>query len=887
MNKNKKLFLIDTSAYFYRAFFAIPYLSSPDGLPTNALYGITTMLLKLLKEHQPEYLAAILDRPEPTFRHKIYSEYKANREKMPDNLALQIPYIKDIIRALNIPAIEKQGYEADDIIGTLARQAEKDSIDAVIISGDKDMCQLVSHGITILDTSKSAVVDSEAVKEKYGIGPEKIIDFLGLTGDSSDNVPGVPGIGPKTAQSLITQFGSMDGIYENLDSITKKKLKESLIQFKEQAYLSRRLVTIDTGVSLGTTWKELLAASPNQNELRDLYVKFGFKRLLKDSSPEKQVAKTYTLLTDMDKIKELFATLKKHGFFALDLETTSADPMLAEIVGISFAFRNNESFYIPVAHENLSDQPNKQQVFSELKLLLEDDSVKKSGHNIKYEYILFKRQGIELKGVCFDTMIASYVLNPTKYRHNLDAVSLDYLNYQTTSYKDVVGTGKKALRFDQVPIQKAKDYACEDSDITFLLSKKLLPLLKQENSEELYSHIEMPLFEILARMEMTGVTIDTNHLNNLSEEFGNKLDTIEEKIYSIAETEFNINSPKQLAEILFEKLGLPVQKKTKTGRSTNIDTLNALAKIHPLPEQILSYRGLAKLKSTYIDNMPALVNPATDRIHTSYNQTVTATGRLSSSNPNLQNIPIRSEEGIRIREAFICKPGWKLLSADYSQIELRVLAHLSGDEILINSFLNNEDVHSRTASEIWDVELQDVTSRMRSDAKVINFGVIYGMSSFGLGKELDIAPGAAQTYIDDYFTKHHMVRSYLDSVLKKAQTNGYVTTLMNRRRYLPDITSGNAATRKFTERTAINAPVQGTAADLIKIAMIRIDSELQAQNLQSKMIMQVHDELVFEAPDQEKELLGALVKKEMENVLKMKIPLKVDMCWGNNWREAH
>lgn len=890
MNENNKLFLIDASAYFYRAYFALPFLSTSEGIPTNAVYGFTTMLRKLINEYNPRYMAAVLDMPEPTFRHKIFDEYKANRPKMPDNLSAQIPHIKDMIQAFNIASIGKSGYEADDIMATLAKQAEKDGMEVVIISGDKDMCQLVSPGITLLDTMKNTVSDSEAVEKKFGVGPDKMGEVLALMGDSVDNVPGVPGIGPKTAVSLIKQFGSIDGIYNNLDNITKKKVKESLLEFKEQAYLSRKLVRLDTSVPLACTWKDFAVVAPDEEALRKLFKKFEFTRLLKGLLPDKkvqQVQKKYHLLTDPQDIKKLFVQLREHGRFAMDFETTSQHPMQAEIVGISFARQDHESFYIPLAHQNLENQPVKNFVLSELKPLLEDGSIKKTGHNIKYEYIICKRYGINLRGISCDTMIASYVLNPSKYRHKLDDVALDHLNYSMTSYKDVVGTGRKALSFDQVPIEKAKDYACEDSDITLILSKKLMPSVIKEGFEDLYTLIEMPLIEVLADMEMTGVKVDLDHLQELSGEFGLELKEIEKRIFEIAEQKFNINSPKQLGEILFEKLNLPWQKKTKTGYATDIETLNTLSKIHPLPKEILAYRSLAKLKSTYIDSLPALVNQATGRIHTSYNQTVTATGRLSSSTPNLQNIPIRTEEGIRVREAFISEPGWKILSADYSQVELRVLAHLSGDETLIDAFLKDEDVHSRTASEIWGVKPEEVTSKMRGEAKTVNFGIIYGMSSFGLGKELGVGPKTAQAYIDDYFIKYRRVRNYLDGVLAFAHKEGYVSTLMNRRRYLPEIKAKNIGVRKFTERTAINAPIQGTAADLIKIAMLRISKALKKQGLQAKMIIQVHDELVFETPDQEIPALSKLVKDEMEGVFELKVPLKVDLSWGKNWREAH
>ncbi len=887
MSENKKLYLIDVSAYFYRAFFALPPLTTSSGLPTNAIYGFTTMLQKLIKDEDPKYLAAILDRPEPTFRHEAYHEYKANRDEMPDNLSQQIPHIKEVIQAFNIPMLEKPGFEADDIMGTLAKQAEIEGAEVMIVSGDKDMCQMVSSKVKLLDTMKNKVTDIEGVKKKFGVSPEKVIDVLGLMGDSSDNVPGVPGIGPKTAESLINEYGSIEEIYENLEDITKKKVKQNLEENKEQAFLSKQLVTIDINVELEKRWHELEISAPNMDALRDLFKKFEFTRLIKEFTVEKRENKNYSWITDLDEIKNLFEELKKQGSFALDFETTSEFPMLAQIVGISFAYEDHKGVYIPVAHEGLENQPDRDLVLSLLKPLLEDETIKKIGHNLKYEYIIFKRHNIHLQGMECDTMVVSYVLNPSKYRHSLDNVALDYLDHKMISFKDVAGTGKKAVTFDKIEIEKASEYACEDSDVTSILSKLLFPQLKEDSADELYDSIEMPLIEVLAKMEIHGVKLDMDFLQALSDEFGTKLDGLEKKIYQEAGQEFNIKSTKQLGEILFEKLLLPVQKKTKTGYSTDVSTLTELSHLHPLPGEILSFRSLAKLKSTYIDNMPALVNDQTGRIHTSFNQTMTATGRLSSSDPNLQNIPIRTEEGRRIREAFIAEPGWKILSADYSQIELRLLAHLSGDENLIDAFTKGEDVHARTASEVWEVSPDEVTADMRREAKVINFGIIYGMSSFGLSKELEISPKQAQEYIDSYFLQYRQVRQYLDKVLEDARENEYVSTLMNRRRYLPEINAKNGAVRKFAERTATNAPIQGTAADLIKIAMINIDKELDAKKLKSKMIMQVHDELVFEVPDDELEILSALVKNGMESVIALKVPLKVEMSWGKNWKEAH
>ncbi|MCP4715557.1 MAG: DNA polymerase I, partial [Deltaproteobacteria bacterium] len=602
-----------------------------------------------------------------------------------------------------------------------------------------------------------------------------------------------------------------------------------------------------------------------------------FTRLLKGLTPQKKTKKDYRLVGDKAGVEALIGKLRDLPRFTLDLETTSADPMRAEIVGISFAWEDDRAWYVPVAHQDLEPQPDRQWLLAQLRPLLEDPAKQKIGHNLKYEYVVFKRYGITLRGMACDTMVASYVLNPSKYRHSLDNVSIDYLDHRMISFKDIAGTGKKAITFDYVPIDTAVEYACEDSDITAQLARLLEPKIQEQEAVQLFHRIEMPLVEVLATMEMNGVRIDVGFLGRLSAEFHGELSVLENKIFEIAGESFNINSPKQLGVVLFEKLGLPVLKKTKTGYSTNVETLTELAERHPLPREVLSYRSLAKLTSTYIDAMPNLVHPATGRIHTSYNQTVTATGRLSSSEPNLQNIPIRTEEGVRIREAFITEPGWKMLSADYSQVELRVLAHMCEDETLIDAFNRDEDIHARTAAEIWGGLPQEVDPRRRREAKAINFGIIYGMSSFGLGKELGISPQVAGEYIDSYFARYGRVKSFLEGIVEDARQKGYVATLLNRRRYLPDIKAKNGAVRKFAERTAVNAPIQGTAADLIKIAMINIAGRLEQENLQARMLMQVHDELVFEAPEAEIETLAALVRSEMEGVIEMKVPLRVDM----------
>ena len=886
MVEKKKLFLVDGSSYIYRAFFALPHLSTSDGIPTNAVYVFTAMLQRLVNDYKPSLIAIVLDAPGPTFRHEVYQSYKANRPKMPDSLAAQIPYIKEVIQAFNIPVVEKEGFEADDIIATLAKQAEADGAEVTIITGDKDLLQLVTGHITLFDTMKDTATDVDAVKKKIGVTPEQAIEVFGLTGDKIDNVPGVPGIGDKTAIELIQQFGSIEAIYQNLDAIPKKKVREALSNHREQAFLSRQLVTVDTSVPIDSKWNELQIGEPDLEALRQLYKRFEFTRFLKNLPREQAKNKNYQLISNLDEARTLLSRLREQGIFALDLETTSEDPMRAEIVGVSFACKEHEAFYIPVAHRNVEQQVEKELLLRELKSLLEDERIKKIGQNLKYEFIIFKRHGITLRGIYCDTMIASYLLNPSKHNHNLDDIAMDYLDYRTTSFKEVTGSGKTAVPFDQVAIETAKNYACEDSDITYILSGLLLPRLKEDGFQELFTEVELPLLKVLAYMEMAGVKINEGLLKKLSEEYAITLDAITKKIYELAGDEFNINSPQQMGKILFEKLKLPGAKKTKTGYSTDISVLTNLARVHPLPAEILSFRTLSKLKSTYIDSMPDLVNPQTGRIHTSYNQTVTATGRLSSSKPNLQNIPIRTVEGKRIRAAFITEPGWKMLSADYSQIELRILAHLSQDQTLLDAFVHDEDIHTRTAAEIWGVKPQEVTAQMRREAKVINFGIVYGMSAFGLSQQLEIEPRLAQAYIDDYFRKYKGVQRYSDEVIKDAQEKGYAITLLNRRRYLPEIKSGNVTARKFAERTAINTPIQGTAADLIKVAMIRIFNKMRQEKFAGRMILQVHDELIFEAPEPEIEPLSRLVKVEMEGVIQMSVPLKVDMSCGNNWSEV-
>jgi len=892
MTEEKTIYLIDGTAYIHRAYHAIRGLANSKGLPTNAVFGFTRMLIKLMDDRNPAYVGMFFDAKGPTFRHELYPEYKANRPPMPDDMAVQIPYIKKITAAFNLPTIEMQGYEADDLIGTLARLAEKKGFRVIMITGDKDFMQLVTARSTIWDPMKESATDLQSIREKFGIEPRQMIDVQGLSGDTADNVPGVPGIGQKTALALIKAHDSMQELYEQLDSITKKKQRENLVNFREQAFLSRRLVTINTAVPLSLNPADFKVTAPDGEALAELYKDLEFHQLQQSVPGQADLSsKDYQAVMDQSQLSALISQLEKVDLFALDTETTSTNPMLAELVGFSFAVKSNQAYYIPCRHNYLGapDQLKLHDVLDKLKSVLENPHIKKIGQNIKYDWIVLERNGINLRGVVFDTMLASYLLNPSKRAHNLDQIALDFLGHKTITYEQVAGKGKKALLFSQVPLDKAVPYACEDADITLMIRDVLLPKLKELGLDELMTSVEMPLVPVLMRMEMLGAGIDVRRLRELSDSFKRQLDALEGSIYGVAGEEFNIKSSQQLGRILFEKLKLPVQKKTKkkTGYSTDVNVLTALADHHELPALILQHRTLAKLKSTYTDALMDLVNPHTGRIHTSYNQTVTATGRLSSSDPNLQNIPIRTREGRQIRGAFIPRPDWLLLAADYSQVELRILAHCSEDEILIQAFRNDEDIHARTACEVFKVRPTELTGELRRQAKAINFGIIYGMSAFGLSKQLEISQKMAKTYIDHYFDRYQGVKRFMDQTIAEARKTQRTSTLLGRIRLLPDINSNNHIIRQAAERTAINTPIQGSAADLIKVAMIRVDESLRGKGLQSAMLLTVHDELVFEVPPEEHQEFIGLIKGIMEGVWQLKVPLKINIAHGNNWEEAH
>ncbi len=888
--KHPKVYLIDGSSYIYRAFFAIAHLSNSKGFPTNAIYVFTNMLLKILREKGAEYAAIAFDAPGPTFRHEAFGEYKANRPSMPEDLRVQVPHIKEIVSSLRLPVLEKEGYEADDLIATLARKLEKEGMETVIVSGDKDLMQLVSSRVTMYDPMKDKTFQVPEVKERFGVSPDKVVEVMGLMGDTSDNIPGVPGIGPKIAGQLVEEFGSIEGLLKNLDRVKNARVRASLDRHAEQARLSRELATLDSDAPLDWALDNLKIGEPDRKKLQEIFKEMEFSKLLKDFSLRPDHGEDdYRLITGRAEFEELVGNLRKAGTFALDLESTSIEPMRAEIVGLSFSFQPHQAFYLPVGHmyPGAPGQLPREEVLQTLRPLLEDPGLKKYGQNIKYDYILLANSGVRLQGIAGDNMIASYLLNPSKHRHSLEELSREYLDRQVITYSDVAGSGAKAIPFSQVTVEKACRYSGEDADLTLQLAQLLMPKIEAEGFADLFHRVELPLIEVLAAMEMNGVRLDLPLLEVMSREFERKMDKISEEVFDLAGESFNINSPQQLGKILFERLKLPGGKRTKTGYSTDVEVLNELSRDFPLPAKVLEYRSLSKLKSTYVDALPQLVNPKTGRVHTSFNQTVTATGRLSSSDPNLQNIPIRSPEGRRIREAFIPEQGRSILSADYSQIELRILAHLSGDSLLVETFQEDRDVHAATAGEIFRVSPDQVNPEMRRLAKVINFGIIYGMSAFGLAKELGIQPAVAQAYIANYFQKYHGVRDYIDRSLEAAREKGYVTTLMNRRRYLPDIKSQNRSIRQFAERIAINAPIQGTAADLIKVAMIRIHRRLIQEGRETKLTLQIHDELVFEVPEGELEEARTMVKEEMEGVMKLSIPLKVDMGVGKNWAEAH
>ncbi|OGC77485.1 MAG: DNA polymerase I [candidate division Zixibacteria bacterium RBG_16_40_9] len=897
MTKKKRLFLIDGSALAYRSYFAFirnPLINS-KGVNTSAVFGFTNSLLKILKEEKPDYLAIVFDTAAPTFRHEIYKDYKSTRSKMPEDMSLQLPLVYEVIEAMQLPVLEMEGFEADDLMGTLAKKSKMKGIKTVLVTGDKDFLQLVDEDIVVLNPRRAGeemeLLDEKKVKEKWRVPPDRVTDVLALMGDTSDNVPGVPGIGEKTAVELVEKFKSLENLLENLAKVEKKKLKENIEFNADQARLSKRLVTIDTNVPCELDLEKFKIKDYITPRVKEIFKELEFTSLLEQVS-EKKLEQTvkYRTVESLDELTDLISELKKAGGFAIDTETSTISAVGTNLVGISISKAKGEAYYIPVGHRGLESKQNLdlKKTLSILKPILEDEKFKKIGQNAKFDILVFKQIGIEVKGISFDPMIASYLLNPSIRQHNLDNLALKYLDHKMIPIEDLIGSGKKQKSFAEVPIDKATVYSCEDADFTFRLKEILHPQLKELELERLFYEVEIPLIDVLAEMELAGVSVDLKILKEVSRYLEKEIDRYTKEIFEMAGQKFNLNSPQQLAKVLFEDLKLkPIRRTTKkTHQSTDIQVLEELAKLHPLPKALLEYRQLAKLKSTYVDALPELINKKTGRIHTSFNQTVAATGRLSSSDPNLQNIPIRTEIGQKIRKAFV--PGSKeflLMSVDYSQIELRILAHFSEDPTMINSFLNDEDIHTRTASEVFGVSPEDVTSEQRRQAKIANFAVIYGVSAYGLSQQTDMTVEEADMFIKIYFKRYPKVAEYIDNIIEKAKKDGFVTTMLGRRRYIPEINSENRQAREFAERIALNTPIQGTAADLIKIVMIRIFEEMKSRACRSKMILQVHDELVFEVYKSELEWLKKMVKDKMENSLKLKVPIKVEIGVGENWLE--
>ncbi|QRS16089.1 DNA polymerase I [Klebsiella oxytoca] len=921
------LILVDGSSYLYRAYHAFPPLTNSAGEPTGAMYGVLNMLRSLILQYQPTHAVVVFDAKGKTFRDELFEHYKSHRPPMPDDLRAQIEPLHAMVKAMGLPLMAVPGVEADDVIGTLAREAEKVGRPVLISTGDKDMAQLVTTGITLINTMTNTILGPDEVVTKYGVPPELIIDFLALMGDSSDNIPGVPGVGEKTAQALLQGLGGLDTLYAEPEKIAgltfrgAKTMATKLEQNKEVAYLSYQLATIKTDVELDLGCEDLLVEQPVADELLTLFKRYEFKRWITDVESGKWMqakgaksaarplaaaadvaeaeeetatvlsAENYVTILDEQTLLTWIENLKKAPLFAFDTETDSLDNVSANMVGLSFAIEPGVAAYVPVAHDYLDapDQISRDRVLELLKPLLEDDKILKVGQNLKYDRGILANYGIELRGIAFDTMLESYILDSVAGRHDMDSLSDRWLKHKTITFEEIAGKGKNQLTFNQIALEEAGRYAAEDADVTLQLHLKMWPELQQnEGPLNVFKNIEMPLVPVLSRVERNGVKIDPAVLHAHSQEIAKRLIELEKKAYDIAGEEFNLSSPKQLQTILFEKQGIKPLKKTPGGApSTSEEVLEELALDYPLPKVILEYRGLAKLKSTYTDKLPLMISPKTGRVHTSYHQAVTATGRLSSTDPNLQNIPVRNEEGRRIRQAFIAPEDYLIVSADYSQIELRIMAHLSRDKGLLTAFAEGKDIHRATAAEVFGLPLESVSSEQRRSAKAINFGLIYGMSAFGLARQLNIPRKEAQKYMDLYFERYPGVLEYMERTRTQAKEQGYVETLDGRRLYLPDIKSSNGARRAGAERAAINAPMQGTAADIIKRAMIAVDGWLLSEKPRVRMIMQVHDELVFEVHKDDLEAVAKKIHELMESSTTLAVPLLVEVGSGENWDQAH
>ena len=907
MSDAPTLVLVDGSSYLYRAFHALPPLTNSSGEPTGAVLGVLNMLGKLVKETDPARVAVVFDAPGKTFRDELFAEYKAQRPPMPDELRSQVQPLIEAVEALGLPMLRIEGVEADDVIGTLARRAAEAEMNVVISTGDKDMSQLVGPGVSLVNTMTDTRLDRDGVKAKFDVYPEQIVDYLALVGDSSDNIPGVPKVGPKTAAKWLNQYGSLDEILAHQQEISGK-VGESLREHVAQLELSRKLATIECGLQLPLGPEDLRRKDPDVARLRDLYTRLELRSLLKQlpgeapaessavpvpsaAAPAAQAPRDYETVLSEEKLEQWLERLQQAEAFSFDTETTSLDYMKAAIVGVSVCVEPGRAAYIPLAHAypGAPDQLGRSMVLERLRPLLEDPERPKLGHHLKYDAHVLRNHGIELRGIRYDTMLESYVLNSTATRHDLDSTALRYLGIETIHYEDVAGKGAKQLTFDQVPLEQAAEYAAEDADVTLRLHRTLWPQLEQlPRLRALYEEIEQPLVPVLLDMEHLGVLIDADMLRRQSHEIAGRLIELEREAHAAAGSSFNLDSPKQLQEILFGQLGLPVKRRTAKGQpSTAEDVLEELAADYELPRIILDYRGLAKLRSTYTEKLPAQVDTRTGRVHTSYHQAVAATGRLSSTDPNLQNIPIRTPEGRRIRQAFVAPEDHLLLAADYSQIELRIMAHLSGDESLLRAFAEDRDIHQATAAEVFGVPLEQVGAEQRRAAKAINFGLIYGMSAFGLARQLGIERGEAQQYVDLYFARYPGVKRYMDQTRALAREQGYVETVFGRRLYLPEIGSRNSQLRQYAERSAINAPMQGTAADIIKRAMIEVHDWLRREHLPARLVMQVHDELVLEVKASAADTVERGLRARMAGAADLEVPLKVEVGRGANWDQAH
>jgi DNA polymerase-1 len=910
----RKLFLIDAHSYLYQAFYAIRQLNAPDGAPVNAVYGFTSLLMRLFTEIRPEYIAVAMDSPGKTFRHERYEQYKATRKEMPTELRPQIPLIREVIEAFGVPVFAVPGFEADDIIAAIAKHAEKDGVETYIVTRDKDAKQLLSARVKMFNTKDDSAYTPEDLMREWGITPEQVVDLLALMGDHADNIPGVPGVGEKTALALIHEYGSLENVLKNADKVKGKKLGENLKQFADQARMSREMVVLrtDVPVQIEDIEKWRIRENMDTKKLAALFERMGFKRFLQNlarlregATPREEHAietallrvegevesidpARYHLVDSAEAFEQLCAELRGREEFAVDTETTSAFPMQADLVGMSFSWKKGEAYYVAFRGPDLAWQAELRPALEALRPVLENPRAAKVGQNIKYDMLVLRRHGVEIRGALFDTMVAAWMIDSSRTAYGIDLLARDYLNYKKIPTSDLIGKGKNQVTMDQVPVKRVSEYACEDADIAWRLSRALEPMLKKEELQSLFRGVEMPLVNVLAEMEFNGVALDREFLAQMSREIGAQIDELAAAIYKEAGKEFNIASTQQLAEVLQQR-GLVLKKKTKTGFSTDAESLEILAKDtgDPLPARILDYRQLTKLKSTYIDALPAMINGETGRVHTSFNQTGTATGRLSSSDPNLQNIPVRTELGKKIRLAFVAgSPESVLLTADYSQIELRMLAHLSRDESLTRAFEEGQDIHRAVAAQVYGVEQGDVTPEMRRQAKAVNFGIIYGQSAFGLSREIGISIPDARKFIDAYFARYGQVRSFLDGVIRGAESDGFVRTILNRKRPIPEITSQSPAHRSAAHRTAMNTVLQGSAADLIKVAMNGIHEKIAGSG-EIKMVLQIHDELVFEVAESKAEKYRDLVEKEMTGAMKLRVPLKVDIAIGRNWLEVN